>query len=76
MKNVNVIKLLTTKEVAELLSVRFNTLEIWRVQGKGPKFKKIGRKVLYDQQDVFEYLESQTRTSTSQKPASFRRRAS
>ena len=34
--------LLSTKETARLLGVQPNTLEIWRVQGKGPPFLKLG----------------------------------
>jgi hypothetical protein len=33
------------------------TLADWRAQGKGPKFKKIGKKVLYRIKDVIEYEE-------------------
>jgi hypothetical protein len=34
--------LLSNKEAARLLGIRPNTLEIWRVQGKGPAFLKLG----------------------------------
>jgi predicted DNA-binding transcriptional regulator AlpA len=60
------INLLTTKQTADLLGLKFNSLEIWRLQGKGPKYRKIGRLVRYAESDILEYLDSQTRTSTSQ----------
>ena len=34
--------LLTTKEAAILLGLKANTLEIYRHQGKGPPFLKLG----------------------------------
>lgn len=34
--------LLSNKEAARLLCIQPNTLEIWRVQGKGPAFLKLG----------------------------------
>ena len=34
--------LLSNKEAAGLLGIRPNTLEIWRVLGKGPAFLKLG----------------------------------
>jgi predicted DNA-binding transcriptional regulator AlpA len=35
-------QLLSNKEAARLLGIQPNTLEIWRVQGKGPAFLKLG----------------------------------
>ncbi len=34
--------LLSNKQAARLLGIQPNTLEIWRVQGKGPPFLKLG----------------------------------
>lgn len=34
--------LMTSKEVATFLGVKPNTLEIWRSQGKGPPYLKLG----------------------------------
>lgn len=59
-------KLLTTKQAAELLDVKPNTLEIWRVKGDGPVFKRIGSNVRYSESDLLAYLEAGTRQSTSQ----------
>ncbi|MGT2505501.1 helix-turn-helix transcriptional regulator [Cupriavidus basilensis] len=61
-------KLLTNTQTADLLGLRSNTLEIWRTQGKGPVYRKIGRAVRYAEPDVLAWLDAQTRTSTSQQP--------
>lgn len=60
--------LVTTPQAAEYLgNLRPNTLEIWRIQGTGPVYKKCGRLVRYSVADLDAYLEAQTRRSTSQK---------
>jgi hypothetical protein len=56
-------ELLSTKSAARYLSdpsypLAFRTLERWRLEGKGPKFVKVGRKVFYRRQDLDAYLES------------------
>lgn len=38
--------LLTSAETAALLSIKTNTLEIWRNKGKGPAFIKMGETLL------------------------------
>ena len=58
--------LIDTPHAAEYLSIKPNTLEIWRVQGSGPTFKKIGRLVRYSVDDLDAYLTAQTRRSTTQ----------
>lgn len=37
------------------------TLANWRYRGKGPKYVKIGRSVLYRRGDIAKYLAKQTR---------------
>lgn len=62
--------LLTTNQAAEYLGgLQPNTLEGWRVSGKGVPFVKIGRLVRYRTVDLDAYLTAQTRTSTSQQSA-------
>ena len=46
------IKLLNNAQTAELIGVRPNTLEIWRIQGKGPAYRKVGRLVRYIEAEV------------------------
>jgi len=60
------ITLLTSAEVAQLLSIRQNTLEIWRTKGMGPAYRKVGRAVRYVEADVLEWLTLQTRCSTQE----------
>ncbi len=58
---------LTTRQAAELLGLKPNTLEIWRLRGTGPKFCKFSRAVRYRLTDLETYIQARTRTSTSQK---------
>ena len=58
-------KLLSTVEAAAQLGVRPNTLEVWRHQRKGPKYKKLGRRVLYAPSDLEEYSASCTVDTTT-----------
>jgi excisionase family DNA binding protein len=62
------IKLLTTEQVAELLHKKPGTLRLWRVEQKGPRFRKIGHHVRYTEEDVRAYLDSTARTHTHQQP--------
>ncbi len=43
------------------------TLERWRSQGSGPRFLKIGGRVLYALEDIESYEASTRRSSTRQK---------
>jgi excisionase family DNA binding protein len=59
--------LVTTPQAAEYLGgLKPNTLEIWRIQGTGPAYKKIGRLVRYSLDDLDAYVTAQSRRSTSQ----------
>jgi predicted site-specific integrase-resolvase len=60
-------KLLTSQQAADLLTIREGTLRIWRLQGKGPRFRRIGQQVRYDEADVVAYINAQTYISTSQR---------
>lgn len=60
-------KLLTSQQAADLLTIREGTLRIWRLQGKGPRFRRIGQQVRYDEADVIAYINAQTYISTSQR---------
>ena len=41
--------------------------ELWRMQGKGPNFVKIGALVRYDEAALDRYIEDAARHATSQK---------
>ncbi|MBA0352029.1 MULTISPECIES: helix-turn-helix transcriptional regulator [Stenotrophomonas] len=66
-------KLLNNAETAELLGLKPNTLEIWRIQGRGPVFRKIGRAVRYVEADVLAWLDAQACNSTSEYDSGQRR---
>jgi predicted DNA-binding transcriptional regulator AlpA len=55
-------RLLKSKELAEVFGLTDNTLRIWRLQGEGPPYFKIGgTAVRYDEQKVREWLEVRER---------------
>jgi DNA-binding transcriptional MerR regulator len=51
-------KLLTTEEVAERYRTSASTVRYWRAIGYGPKGRRVGRRVLYDEQDVLAFWAS------------------
>lgn len=58
-------KLLTPKEVSEMLRVGVETLNVWRATKRYPlKYVKIGRNVLYKLDDVLAYIDSRTVDNT------------
>lgn len=56
---------LTTGKLAEFLNISEQTLNKWRWEGKGPRFMKLGSRVVYDQTEVEAYLAQQVRCSTT-----------
>jgi excisionase family DNA binding protein len=58
--------LLTQSETAELLRLSERTLERWRVVGGGPVFCKLGKRVLYRQADLEQWIASRAVRSTSE----------
>ena len=56
---------LDTKKAAKELGVSNHTLVAWRIKGFGPKFRKLGRRVLYEQNDLVAWADKQSRTSTA-----------
>ncbi len=57
--------LLTPKQLAELFVVNENTIAQWRVQGNGPKFVKIQRRIRYAANDVDHWMNERTFASTT-----------
>lgn len=55
---------LKPKEAAARLRVSISTLANWRTTGEGPKFLKIGRKVLYPVAELEAFEQASTRTET------------
>jgi excisionase family DNA binding protein len=58
--------LLTQRQAAEYLCLSERTLERWRVSGDGPAYVKAGRRVLYRECDLIEWVAGRVRISTSQ----------
>ena len=50
------IGLLSEDELAELISVKTQTLQAWRSQKTGPDFVKLGKAVFYRKSDVEEWI--------------------
>lgn len=57
---------LTPKETAERLRMTIGTLANWRVRGDGPRYVKLGRKVLYPLPEIEAFEKRQIRSSTAQ----------
>jgi predicted DNA-binding transcriptional regulator AlpA len=53
-----------SKELAARWCMSHRTLDRWRWQGKGPRFVKIGGKVVYRLEDIESYEETNLRANT------------
>lgn len=51
-------------DVATLLRISRSLLAKWRMIGKGPRFTKVGRRILYETAEVSAWLKTQRRTTT------------
>ncbi len=57
---------LTPVQVAGMIpGLTTGRLAMWRYEGKGPRFRKLGRTVLYALDEVEAWIESTTRQSTA-----------
>lgn len=52
-------------QAATFLGLSPRTLERFRVEGRGPAFLKLGRRVVYSRDDLVAWAEAQRRRSTS-----------
>lgn len=52
--------LLDTEQAAAHLNMQPQTLRVWRTQGKGPRFVRIGRHVRYQMGQLDAFIEAQT----------------
>ena len=55
-------QLLSESQVAGLTGLSKGTLRTWRCRRKGPPFRKLGSRVMYDERDVAAWIASQPRT--------------
>lgn len=55
-----------TKETARILRLSPQTLNNWRTQGRGPAFRKAGRKVVYARTDIMAWMEQNKFNNTQE----------
>jgi DNA-binding transcriptional MerR regulator len=55
-------RLLTTKSLAEMISVTEGTVRYWRKVGLGPAWIKLEGSIRYAEEDVLEYIDRNRRT--------------
>lgn len=52
-------ELVDSNEVAQMLKITANTLQIWRHQGKGPRYVKLSRRaVRYRKKDILDWVQN------------------
>lgn len=49
-------KKLNTHEAAAFLNLSPGTLEVWRCTGRGPRYAKLGKRVVYDVTDLESFV--------------------
>lgn len=49
-----------TEEAAAYLRIKKGTLEVWRSQKRGPRYQKIGGRVVYDLADLERFAAANT----------------
>lgn len=54
------LKLMDTEEAAVFLTIKPNTLEIWRMKNIGPDYLKIGGAVRYRVSDLRKFIDAST----------------
>jgi Helix-turn-helix domain len=59
-------KLLTPEEVASNYRQSVATLATWRCRGGGPRFVKLGRRILYRETDLAFWVDQNSRAHTSE----------
>jgi hypothetical protein len=63
------IELINAKHTAQHLCITEGTLAKWRLDGSGPKFIRVGRRVAYHPDDLKSWLDARRVSSTSQEAA-------
>lgn len=56
---------LCTKQAAKYLGLSRQRLEIWRINGGGPKFTKLAQAVRYRRVDLDEFMAARARLNTT-----------
>lgn len=63
------LKHLNQIDLADRWNISHRTLERWRWTGEGPRFVKLGGRVVYRLEDVEAFERAQMRASTADQPA-------
>ena len=58
--------LMTAPQLAKVLAISEKTLARYRLDGRGPRFIRVGRRILYRRESVIEYLAAREYTSTAE----------
>lgn len=58
-------ELLTITEAAEFVRVPVATMRYWRWAGTGPRSFRLGRRVVYQRQDILNWIDEQARQATA-----------
>lgn len=64
----NAQRMLQTPQAADYCGLSSSTFEKLRLSGGGPRYVKLGRRVVYDPADLDAWLAENRRRSTSEKP--------
>jgi predicted DNA-binding transcriptional regulator AlpA len=67
----NALRVVTTIEAARFVGLSESTLAKLRLNGNGPVYSKLGRRVVYRVADLDEWLQSRTTRDTSDADARF-----
>jgi predicted DNA-binding transcriptional regulator AlpA len=62
----NPMELYRESQAAEFLQVSVKTLQRWRGEGRGPRYRKLSRAVRYARCDLADFIESSVRASTGE----------
>lgn len=60
---------LNRSEAAEYLGLKTKTLDNWRCAGTGPKYLKLGARVIYPREELDAFRAANLRRSTSEQAA-------
>lgn len=59
------ITLVSAKDLAQRWNIRIQTLQKWRVLNEGPRYIKIGGRVMYSMKEIAKYERERTFCGTS-----------
>jgi predicted site-specific integrase-resolvase len=60
---------ISEERAAQSLGLSARTLQRWRVEGRGPRFVKLGKRVAYTEQALRDYVDKNQHGSTSEAAA-------